>query len=153
MSLTPLKVRPNFNKELWTCVGGILIGAVFLRSGLFHISNPYLFLSAIYDYELVGMLVGEAIAILLPFAELLLAMCLICRVMFRASLLLGGMLLTIFSIAQLAALCRGLRIACGCFQSQENDVITISSLAFTIALSIVAVACCFWSLRSQDGVM
>jgi hypothetical protein len=106
-----------------------ILGFVFVASSVNHFANPYYLLSAVYSYELLGPQTGMALAIVLPYVEFVLAICLIGRFWTGGALLLSSGLLLVFLAAQCSAVARGLNISCGCFGPADTDPIGALSIA------------------------
>ncbi|MBI3839337.1 MAG: hypothetical protein HY288_15570 [Planctomycetia bacterium] len=68
----------------------MITGYVLATSSLAHLSNPYFFLSSIYDYRLLGIRSGELVAIVLPHVELGIAICVLIGGLAASSLLVRG---------------------------------------------------------------
>lgn len=100
---------------------------VFIAACLHKIADPASFALDIATYELMPLWSINALALVLPWVELLAGVMLV--VGYRvpaAALLIAGMML-VFIVALLAALARGLDMSCGCFASQgaaEEDPIS-----------------------------
>ena len=65
----------------------IALAFAWLRSAAAHATNPYFFLSSVYNYKLVGPVSGRFIATVLPSVQLALALCLVMRVCVGGALL------------------------------------------------------------------
>jgi putative oxidoreductase len=93
----------------------VALGAVFIVASLDKILNPEAFATNIANYRLLPYTVINAIAIMLPWLEVVTGTLLILGVWIRASTMIVWGLLLAFSIAISQALARGLDISCGCF--------------------------------------
>jgi hypothetical protein len=71
-----------------SAAGRFVLGGILLIAALTKMSRPFLFLSEIYDYDLVGRKTGFTVAILLPAIELIFV------------LAISGFLLTFFRRAK-----------------------------------------------------
>jgi hypothetical protein len=92
-------------------------------SGFRHLDNPYLFLSHIYSYDLVGEATGVFVAAILPPLQLTLAIALFFDASGRrAAFLMTALLFAVFLSAQILALSRGLEISCGCFGTSDKPI-------------------------------
>lgn len=117
----------------------LLVGGIFVWSGAAHLSNPYYFLSTVYQYELTSATFGALIASYMPFLELTLAACLLGSCCQRAAWLVTSLLLLLFVGVQGSALYRGLKISCGCFGPEINRPIDVTSLSYTAGLALLAI--------------
>src|SRR6185312_17000332 len=100
----------------------MLLGALFVWSGLAKLRQPYEFLSAVYAYQLVGPDLGLLIAAVLPWLEVLLGGCLLAGIITEGSLLTAMGLCSLFAGAVTVAWHRGLTINCGCFGAAEESI-------------------------------
>ena len=110
MSLRELLTRP------WLTVRTqIALGLFFVVAALPKIADPPSFAHMIYNYRILpGPLVNVS-ALVLPWAELLLGVGLICGIWRRTAAVLVGGLLVVFIVAISVNLLRGNAIDCGCF--------------------------------------
>jgi len=125
----------------------IALGFVFLRSALAHLANPYFFLSSVYDYQLGGPRMGEAVALVLPHLELVVGVCMIVGLWPRACLSLAAGMFWLFLLIQVIAWMRGLSISCGCFGASGSETIGFRSMAFVGAIALTATAGAFAARR------
>jgi hypothetical protein len=117
---------------------GLMLGFVLVRSALAHLANPYFFLSSVYDYQLAGLHVGEAVALFLPHLEIVVGVCLIIGVWRHASMSLAAAMFCLFLIVQATAWLRGLSISCGCFGASGSEQISAGTLAYVGILAVAA---------------
>src|SRR5207302_11308420 len=83
-------------------------------AGLVKIRDPYDFLGAVYNYELVGPHVGLLIATILPWLELCTGASLLLKVAPRGGALLAVGLFAGFTVVHALATGEGVTISCGC---------------------------------------
>jgi hypothetical protein len=114
------------------------LALLLLRSAFAHLGNLYLYLSAVYAYQLTGITVGKWVAIVLPFLQLAIAFCLIAEMWAREAYALSLAMFGVFLIAQATAIWRGLDISCGCFGTAHHLQIGVTSISVTI---LGAVSC------------
>jgi hypothetical protein len=93
----------------------LALGGLFIFAGAAKIEDPGAFAIEIERYQLLPWKVCAAIAIYLPWLELLSGICLFLKSLERGALALITLLLSIFTLALCSALVRGLSIDCGCF--------------------------------------
>ncbi len=117
---------------------GVVLAGVLVRSAAAHLSNPYFFLSTVLRYQLTGPLLGQIVAVVLPFLQAAIAACLLLRVWVSAALVWAIALSALFLTAQGSALARGLKIGCGCFGAASDRPIGPSSLAAAALLGLAA---------------
>jgi hypothetical protein len=117
------------------------VAVVLAASAFRHLANPYYFLGCVYSYDLVGPRTGEAIALVVPFLMLTLAVCVVGDLWKDAALLVTLIVLGTFAVAQWTAWTRGRTIECGCFgPSYGEEVIGVSSLGTVFALLFLTAA-------------
>jgi uncharacterized membrane protein YphA (DoxX/SURF4 family) len=93
----------------------IALGVFFIAAALPKIEDPPSFAHMIYNYRLLpGSLVNPA-SLVMPWAELLLGIALVCGIWRRTAASLVGALLLVFIVAISVNLLRGNAIDCGCF--------------------------------------
>ena len=117
----------------------LALGCLFIWSSLPKIRQPYDFLSSIYDYEIVGPKLGLLVAMILPWAELLVGICLVGGVFLGGALLVAAAMGAIFTFVIASALYRGLDISCGCF-STSADKISYITLIRALLILLAALA-------------
>jgi len=125
-------------------------GAMFLYTGIIHAADPAAFALAVANYRLLPDILINFFAVVLPWAEIVCALCLISgRFVAGASMIITLMLLA-FTIALVSALVRGLDISCGCFSTDPDAArITWWYLVRDIALTLAGMA--LFLLNSQKG--
>jgi hypothetical protein len=144
-TLRPARFRATLLGE---CIR-ISLASVLLFSGLAKIRAPYELLASIYGYQLTGPLLSLAIATVLPWLELFVALCLWTKLLYRGALFTTSILMAIFSAALALALYRQLDISCGCFIAA--DKISYFSLLRSLALFIASVVGLRLALRSPTA--
>ena len=134
----------NKSKKLKKILSGFSIivrvglGCMFIYSSLPKIRQPYDFLSDIYSYELVGPKLGMFVAMVIPWAELLVGICLVGGIFIGGALLMSIALGAMFSFVLGWAIHMGLNISCGCFGSSSTDMIDYSTLIRAIAITLLS---------------
>ena len=93
----------------------IALGAIFVAAALPKIADPPSFAHMIYNYRLVPGAAINALALVMPWVELLVGLALILGVWPRESAALAGLLLLVFMAAITINLARGRAVDCGCF--------------------------------------
>lgn len=118
----------------------ILIGVVFIYTGLIHIADPAGFASAVAAYRILPPYSVNAFALLLPWVELLAGLAIATGIGLEGGALAAIGMLAVFLIALAASLYRGLDISCGCFSTSAGaDRISWLYLARDLALLLVAI--------------
>jgi putative oxidoreductase len=93
----------------------IALGAIFLVAALPKIADPPSFAHMIYNYRLVPGSLVNAMALVMPWIEILAGLALILGVWRREAATLIGLLLLVFIAAIGFNLFRGHAVDCGCF--------------------------------------
>lgn len=91
------------------------LGAIFLVAALPKIADPPSFAHMIYNYRVVPAFAVNALALVMPWVELLAGLALILGVWRRESAALIGLMLLVFIVAIGFNLARGHAVDCGCF--------------------------------------
>ena len=131
MNQTPNAPRPTFNAELSTAsstsntkrrTSNILwrildfgLAAIFIYAGTLKAIDPVQFASDIDNYKILPWPVSVALAFYLPWLEILCALGLVFRFLYRGALSILSVSIVVFTLAIAAAKVRGLDITCGCF--------------------------------------
>jgi putative oxidoreductase len=110
-------LRHIVSHPVLTALLRVALGAVFIVASLDKIQNPEAFATNIANYRLLPYTVINAIAIVLPWLEVVTGTLLVLGVWIRASTMIVWGLLLVFSVAISQALARGLDISCGCFST------------------------------------
>ena len=116
------------------------LGCMFLYSSLPKIHQPYDFLSNVYNFELVGPKLGMLTAMVLPWAELLVGVCLIGGIFVGGALLVSIAMGAMFSFVIGSALYRGLNISCGCFSASSVEQIGYTTLIRACVIMLLSMA-------------
>lgn len=97
------------------------LGAIFVVAAIPKIADPPAFAHAIYNYHLAPGTVINAMALLLPWVELLAGLALFAGVWKRTAAGITGLLLLVFLVALSVNLARGNPVNCGCFGVHAKD--------------------------------
>lgn len=95
----------------------LIVGGVFIWSGVLKVLDPLEFAQNVANYQLVGQTLSFGIALVLPWIEILCGLFLILGLFRQASSFMISGLLVIFLILIVSSMIRGLDIECGCFGS------------------------------------
>ncbi|HKA37815.1 MAG TPA: MauE/DoxX family redox-associated membrane protein [Thermoanaerobaculia bacterium] len=93
----------------------IALGAIFLVAALPKIADPPSFAHMIYNYRLVPGSLVNAMALVMPWVEILAGLALILGVWRREAAVVCGLLILVFLAAIGVNLARGHAVDCGCF--------------------------------------
>jgi uncharacterized membrane protein YphA (DoxX/SURF4 family) len=121
----------------------LIVGGVFIYAGALKAIDPGHFAKDVDNYRMLPFAVSSAVALYLPWLEVLAGAALASGVWHRgASLVIGGMLV-VFLIALGTAWARGLDISCGCFGHGPNKSNYLLSVLMDAAL-LAAVCIAAW---------
>ena len=99
----------------------LVIGVVFFVAGALKVGDPAKFQQDILNYHLVPHVVAAAMAVYLPWLEMICAVALVLRKCYSGALAILSGLMVIFFIAYLQAIVRGINLSCGCFGKFFED--------------------------------
>ncbi|MGA9538963.1 MAG: cation diffusion facilitator family transporter [Desulfobacterales bacterium] len=99
----------------------LLLGAVFLYASYDKILHPEAFAQALYNYQILSDGLINLAALVLPWLELLLGLCLVAGVWLPGTTVLSTTLLAVFIGALVFNQIRGLDVLCGCFSTETTE--------------------------------
>lgn len=99
----------------------LLLGLVFVYASYDKILHPQAFALAVFNYQIVPEPTINLIALILPWLELLLGLCLLFAVWLPGATVLGAGLLIVFLGALIYNQSRGLNMHCGCFSTEVQE--------------------------------
>lgn len=102
-------------KPWWFLILRIILGGAFIWAGAIKAWDPAAFAQSVEGYRLLPHAATVAVALYLPWLEILCGATLIIGRLRSGSILILSVLLLIFLAALISAWCRGLDINCGCF--------------------------------------
>jgi uncharacterized membrane protein YphA (DoxX/SURF4 family) len=106
----------------------IIIGGIFLVSGLAKISDPVRFLLTLREFRLFSESIVPFTAVFLPWLEFFLGLSVVLGVLYRTSALMLAGLNMMFIIALGSVMVRGFEIDCGCF-GLVADILKLPDMA------------------------
>ncbi|MGY8787199.1 MAG: MauE/DoxX family redox-associated membrane protein [Fidelibacterota bacterium] len=120
----------------------LILGIIFVYASWDKIAHPIEFAKAIENYHVVPFGLENMIAMVLPWLELIVGICLIMGIMVDGAAILCVIMNVVFIFAISQALARGISIDCGCFSvSVENGenigIQTIIRDIFYLGMSLV----------------
>lgn len=93
----------------------LVLAVVYLISGYLKAVDPAQTRVAVKAYQLIGDDLAEAVAAVLPYAEIAVGVILLLGLATRLGAALSALLMAAFLIGVISAAARGLNIDCGCF--------------------------------------
>jgi uncharacterized membrane protein YphA (DoxX/SURF4 family) len=132
----------------------LFLGAVFLYASYDKILHPQAFAQAIYNYQILPAVAVNLAALVLPWLELLLGLCLVTGFWLPGATALSTSLLAVFMAALIFNQIRGLDVHCGCFSTDSSEGpaglwTVVRDAAFLTASAGLMVLVFFF--RSADG--
>jgi cation diffusion facilitator family transporter len=98
----------------------LLLGAVFLYASYDKVLHPEAFAQVVYNYQILPDTAVNLVALILPWLEALLGLCLIAGLWLPGATVAGTGLLAVFIGSLVFNQIRGLDIHCGCFSTGTN---------------------------------
>lgn len=92
------------------------MAGVFIAAAIPKIVSPDLFAADVFNYQMLPHFAVNALAVGLPWLELVVGVCLGVGIWTRASALVMTGMMVMFMVALASASARGLDISCGCFE-------------------------------------
>lgn len=128
----------------------IIIGGIFLVSGLAKISDPVRLIFTLRDFKLFPEIIVPFTAIYLPWLEFILGLLIIVGLLYRTSSLMLACLNFIFMLAILSVIVRGIEVDCGCF-GLLADMLKIPDMADMKAVirNMLFIGMCIYIFRTK----
>lgn len=115
----------------------LLLGCLFIMTGLSKLRNPSSFGDAITEYKLLSDRLSHVLAYILPLAELALGLCCLLGLLLPVVTMAIILLLLVFTAAVAINLIQGRRIRCHCFGGSSTQ---ISPLVIGRNVALLAIA-------------
>ena len=123
-----------FNKKVLYHVIRIILAIVFIYASIDKIVHPQFFAQAVFNHQVLPETLINIIAIVLPWMELILGLCLFFNVWMNGASALIAVLMFIFMGTITFNLLRGLDVGCGCFstnvEASMNSMTLIRDIFF-----------------------
>jgi uncharacterized membrane protein YphA (DoxX/SURF4 family) len=108
--VSPLARHPRLELVL-----RLLVGAYFVYASLDKIWNPAAFAKIVYQWQVVGPVPSNLVAVTLPWVELVAGLLLIAGAWRREAALVVALMLVVFLVAASSVMARGIDVEnCGC---------------------------------------
>jgi len=135
---------PALKRTVYYHILRLALGGVFLYASLDKILHPQAFAQAVYNYQILPDAAVNLAALILPWLELLLGLCLVVGIWMPGATVTTTGLLFVFIGALVFNLARGLDIHCGCFSTEATGepaglmtvVRDLVFLAFSVYLTV-----------------
>ncbi|MCZ7645070.1 MAG: DoxX family membrane protein [Planctomycetota bacterium] len=123
----------------------LALGGVLAYAGLSKLGDPHAFARQIAQYRLLPAQASQALAVTLPWLELVCGLALALGLWVRPAALVSAALMAVFAAAVVSALARGLDISCGCFGTESAaraglPTLVLEAGCFGAAAAIVRLA-------------
>jgi uncharacterized membrane protein YphA (DoxX/SURF4 family) len=106
------------NHLRWRVLGArLILAGIFIYASLNKIAHPAAFAKDVYNYQILPDALINLTALVLPWLELFLGLCLLAGIWLPGAVLTVNGLLGVFLAALVFNLARGLDINCGCFST------------------------------------
>jgi putative oxidoreductase len=93
----------------------VLLGTFFVYASLDKIWNPAAFAKIVYQWQVVGPVPSNLVAVTLPWVELLAGLLVLAGIWRRESALVMALMLVVFLVAAASVMARGIDVEnCGC---------------------------------------
>jgi uncharacterized membrane protein YkgB len=95
----------------------LILAGIFIYASLDKIAHPVAFAKDVYNYQILPDALINLTALVLPWLELFLGLCLLAGIWLPGAVLTVNGLMVVFLTALVFNLARGLDINCGCFST------------------------------------
>ncbi|NQU68392.1 MAG: DoxX family membrane protein [Candidatus Marinimicrobia bacterium] len=102
----------------------LVVGIVFIYASIDKISDPLGFSDNIDNYHATPVYLNNLIALIVPWMELIVGLCLIFGKFIQGASLLSAVLMIVFIVLIGQALFRGIDLHCGCFKTATDVSVT-----------------------------
>ena len=140
-----------FNTEKITLLFRIILGVVFIYASIDKIINPLDFSNSIDNYNITPVQLNNLAALIIPWIELIVGLCLVLGILIRGSSVIVILLLLWFIFILSQALYRGINLDCGCFNllDTSKDVNLRFEMFKRIAQDIILLFMVFYVKRNN----
>ena len=98
----------------------VVLGIVFVYASIDKIINPIDFSNAIDNYHITPIQLNNIAALIIPWIELVIGICLLAGVFLKGASMISICLLIFFIFIISQALVRGIDLHCGCFDLAQK---------------------------------
>jgi uncharacterized membrane protein YphA (DoxX/SURF4 family) len=128
----------------------IVLGGLFLVSGIAKILDPIRFLFTLRAFRLLPGIFEPFLALFLPWLEVVLGLFILLGLFLRTCSLMLGCLNFLFMMAIVSVMLRGFEIDCGCF-GLLADVLPLPDMADyrAVVRNLVLIGMCAYLYRSK----
>jgi len=101
-------------------VARLILAGIFIYASLDKIAHPAAFAKDVYNYQILPDALINLAALVLPWLEMFLGLCLLAGIWLPGAVLTVNGLLIVFLAAHVFNLSRGLDVNCGCFSTGSD---------------------------------
>lgn len=134
-------------RDIILFISRIILGIIFLISGILKLFDPVQFSEAILNYQVMGRVLSGWIAAIIPTLEIILGLGLVTGIWLPETLILTAGLYFIFDVMIAQALIRGLDVSCGCFNPSGSDPIDFFKIMQNVVLTSLSFGSVFLIFR------
>lgn len=128
----------------------VVLGLIFVAASWDKIADPLAFAKIIRNYQILpDMLIG-GVALVLPWIEVVVGLCLITGFLTRGASLSAALMMAVFLSAMAWAQYKGISTQCGCFTTKPDDAISARTFlrdGSILALALLATVSSFLGAR------
>jgi len=117
----------------------VVIGVLFAISALAKLGDVKTFALQVHNFRILPIAAENLVAMLLPWIELVAGLALVIGVRARSGGFVATALMTVFTIAVIAAVARGLDFECGCFGTADSTRVGTAKILQNFGM--LALAC------------
>jgi len=128
----------------------LVLGGLFLWSGIAKLKNPIEFADAIRNFEIIGDPFAAVFALFIPWVEIVAALAVMSGLAGRGGAAVLTLSLAVFTIAIASAWMRGLDISCGCFGG-SGPINYPRKMIENFALLALGAGVWFWWTGARDA--
>ncbi|MGE0493207.1 MAG: MauE/DoxX family redox-associated membrane protein [Vulcanimicrobiota bacterium] len=136
------------DKPLPRLLARLLVGGVFVYAGAPKVVHVEQFALAVSNYRLLPENLVSLVALIVPWLEVVIGVCLLAGLLTRAAAWLSALLSGAFAAAVASAVVRGLDIECGCFSGPapvDWPHVGFNLLTLAVSLYLARVGAGAWS--------
>jgi len=144
-----------FSNKYYLLIARLVIGFIFIYAGAEKITNPEAFAISISNYRLLPITVINIFAIVLPWIELITGILVILGIYVKENSAIIFSMLSVFTVAIIISLTRGLSIDCGCFGKGTEiglKKLIENAMMIIVSFSLMIFGSDFLILQSQKDV-
>ncbi len=127
-----------------------ILGIIFIYASFDKIRHPEAFALMVNNYQLLPGELINLTALVLPWLELIIGICLITGQMMQGTVMITNLLLIMFTLILFYNVQRGLDISCGCFSTdQEQAAVSILTLARDVFFLLLSLYLCWYTFLTK----